>query len=261
VVASVAPSVHRFDDLPAASRGLAERTVALARDALAGHGRFALGLSGGSTPEPLFRLLATEYRRSVPWAEVDFFWVDERAVPPTDPQSNFALASRCWLGPLGIPRDRIHRVHGEGRPLDGVARDYEADLLRLASGPEGPRDPLLDLALLGIGPDGHTASLFPGSPFLEGGTPLVAVVERAGQPPFVPRITMTAAALNRSRVAAFLVAGTEKRAALRRILGGPKAGELLPAARIQGLKGTEWFVDRAASGGSGSGREERWGLK
>ncbi len=248
MVAPVAPLVHPFDDLAAASRALAERVTALAQRGLSDRGRFAIGLSGGSTPEPLFRLLATEYRRSVDWAKVDYFWADERAVAPTDPQSNFALASRSWLSGVGIPTERIHRIRGEGRPLDAVAREYEAELLRYASGNGGRGAPILDLALLGIGPDGHTASLFPGSPFLEGSFPLVGVVDRASQPPFVPRITVTAATLNRSRFTAFLVGGSEKHAALERILHERGPSPLLPAAKIRGLEATEWFVDRAALG-------------
>jgi 6-phosphogluconolactonase len=247
VPAVAGPVVHPYEDLASAAVALAEVVVWQGVEALERRGRFTLVLSGGSSPIPLFRSLATTHRNSLPWDGVDFLWADERAVPPDDPESNYGLAARELLLPLSVPSARIHRLRGEARPLPTAAEEYETTLRRLAGVRSGDGAGALDLALLGMGPDGHTASLFPGAALLDdrsGGW--VAVEPQPGQPPKVPRLTLTLAALNRCRAVAFLVAGAEKRAALPRALSGSTGADGVPAGRVRGLERTDWFVDRAA---------------
>ncbi|MCI4358308.1 MAG: 6-phosphogluconolactonase [Thermoplasmata archaeon] len=249
MVSSVTPRVEISPDLATAARSLAERVVSLARSSLEERGRFALALSGGATPETLFRILADEFRDAAPWSEVDFFWADERAVAPHDPRSNYGLAARTWLGPLSTPSERIHRVLGELPSAEEAARVYHSELRQFfAPGANPPTEPLFDLALLGIGPDGHTASLFPGSPLLKNTAGWVGVEPTPTQPPNVPRISVSLATLNRSREILFLVAGKEKRTALSNVLN-PRAGQpVAPAAQVRGLDRTAWYVDRFAAG-------------
>jgi 6-phosphogluconolactonase len=247
VPAVTGPIVRTFDDLASAAAALAAVVVREGANALDRQGRFTLVLSGGSSPIPLFRSLASTYRDSLPWDQVDFLWADERAVPPEAPESNYGLAARELLAPLGVPSDRIHRIRGEALPLSAAAEEYETLVRRLAGAGPGDGAGALDLALLGMGPDGHTASLFPGAPLLEDRSGRwVAVEPHPGQPPRVPRLTLTLAALNRSRVVAFLVAGAEKQAALPRALAGSTGADGVPAGRVHGLERTEWFVDRVA---------------
>ena len=243
MVPAIAPSLRRFPDLDAAARGLASRVADLARAGLEARGRFALALSGGSSPVPLFRALASEFRAAVAWERVDIYWADERAVPPEDPRSNYGLADRTWLSEAALPASRIHRIPGERRPVEEAAREYESTIRRLErTGSEGDHA-LLDLALLGIGEDGHTASLFPGSTLLGAQDRLVGVEPRPGREPYVPRITLTRACLERSRVVAFLAGGTEKREILARLIGAGPPDPSLPAGQVHGLDATEWYVD------------------
>ena len=220
----------------------------MARAALAERARCSIGLSGGSTPQALFHQFATEFRASVPWERVDYFWVDERAVPPDDPRSNFALADRSWLGTLPIPRSRIHRIRGEADTPEAAAREYDGELGAYLGRGSAPGVEILDVALLGMGKDGHTASLFPGSGFLTDSGPRVAVEMHPALEPLVPRITLTLSALNRSRFVGFLVAGEEKHAPFVRALRGSGGKDVPPAGLVRGLESTEWFVDRAAAG-------------
>ncbi len=246
---ALAPSVRVYADLAAASEALAERIAEEAVRAVAERGRFRIALSGGSTPVPLFRLLAGRFRHRVPWERAEFFWADERAVPPSDPRSNFGLAERELLDPIGADPAHVHRIRGEWTP-DRAAGEY-AQLLRQFESPASPEAPatLLDLAVLGVGPDGHTASLFPGSALLEAAEPLwVGVEPHSAQPPTVPRVSLTLPALARTGLAAFVVAGAEKRAILDRVLSKSGEGPALPAARVRSLRPVEWFADRASRG-------------
>ncbi|HEV2519094.1 MAG TPA: 6-phosphogluconolactonase [Thermoplasmata archaeon] len=258
MVPAVAPRVEVGVDLATVAGRLARRVETLALESLERRGRFGLALSGGSTPEALFRSLAGDRSSGVDWTAVDFFWADERAVPPSDPRSNYGLAARTWLEPRAIPPIRVHRISGESDSLEAASGAYERDLQNyLGSGPESGGPALLDLAILGIGPDGHTASLFPDSPLLESSA-WTGVERSPPLDPRVPRISLTPAALNRSRIVAFLAAGDEKRWAVARVLHPDAFGVRPPAARVRGLESTEWFVDRAAggspAGGTGAGR-------
>jgi 6-phosphogluconolactonase len=224
---------------------LAHRAARLITD-LAGssRGRFAICLSGGSTPRRLYQLLAdAPYRDAVPWDRVHWFWGDERFVPWDHPDSNYRMAREALLAHVPAPAQNIHGIATTGDPAE-AARAYERVLKSYygANTFDSAR-PLFDVELLGLGPDGHTASLFPGSDVLEERQRWVAEV--VGAKPEV-RITLTYPTLESSRHTSFLVAGEDKRDALSRVL----AGDLeLPAARLRPTGELVWVVDAQAQPG------------
>jgi 6-phosphogluconolactonase len=171
--------VDKPSDLP---ETFARRFEDEARTALAARGRFSLALPGGSVATSLFPRLA---RLSLDWSRTHFFWGDERAVPPDDPESNFGAARRFWLGPAGVPQPSIHRMEADAPDLDRAADAY-ADVLSAATG----QPPQLDLALLGVGPDGHVCSLFPGHALLDERRRFVAAIVDSPKPP-PRRLTLT----------------------------------------------------------------------
>jgi len=235
-----------YPDLAAASAAVAAIVVDLARD---GPERPSLAISGGSTPSTLFGLLAGATATTPRLRELEVFFSDERAVPPDDPASNFALARRLWFAPAKYPPERIHRICGEVQPVDAAADRYDAELRGFFGGPPSPDRTGFDLALLGVGPDGHTASLFPGvSP--RGGPDRWAVATPPGRvPPPLSRVTLTQAALATARTVVFLVAGAEKRAIVRRLLAPPAPGEEpLPAAEVRPRERLLWVLDVDAAG-------------
>jgi 6-phosphogluconolactonase len=248
VVLRVERRLHLFPDLDAATGALADRLVVRARDSVAEHGRFRLVISGGRTPVGLFSALAGPYRDRVAWASTALFFADERCVSPRSPDSNYGSAWRTFLSKVPIPRAQLHRMRGEVRPIAEGARRYAKILGPLPTVTTGGR-PLFDLVLLGIGPDGHTASLFPGQPAVEEGRASVVAVPRAGQPPDLPRLTMTVPALSNAASVWFLVSGDDKAEALSRIFSERSdAPSPLPAGRILPPTPSEWFVDRPAAG-------------
>jgi 6-phosphogluconolactonase len=203
--------------------------------------RFAICLSGGSTPRRLYQLLAeSPYRDRLPWDRVHWFWGDERFVPWDHPDSNYGMANAVLLGKVSVPPRNIHGIATNGTPADAAAA-YER-VLKSYYGSEclDPTGPLFDIQILGLGPDGHTASLIPGTSVLEERHRWVAEV-MGGRPE--PRITLTYPALESSRHTAFLVAGADKRETLSRALAGDQA---LPAARLRPVGELIWFVDEAA---------------
>jgi 6-phosphogluconolactonase len=212
------------------SESLAQEAAAwMARslqDALAARPRASLALSGGGTPAPAYRALAD---MKLPWERVDVFFVDERFVPPDHADSNYRLAEDSLLKPLRLPSAQVFRMEGEREDRDAAARDYEAKL-----------PPVLDVVLLGMGPDGHTASLFPGHPALEERERRVLAVVGPKPPPW--RMTLTLPVLLSARAVLNLVAGAGKADAVRRALAGDVA---LPAARVTN---TQWMLDPAAAG-------------
>jgi 6-phosphogluconolactonase len=220
---------------------LAEHVAAwlVARAAASRHS-FSLALSGGSTPKLLYQTLAMPpWRDRMPWARVHLFWGDERFVPPDDPDSNQRMAREAMVAQVPIPPGNVHPVPVDGTPED-AARRYEAELRTFAA--ERPGGPLFDVQLLGLGPDGHTASLFPGTPALaERRAWVVAVVGARAE----PRITLTYPALDDSAAVAFLVSGAEKRAILRRLLDGDTT---MPAAALRPKGPVTVFADQAAIG-------------
>jgi 6-phosphogluconolactonase len=225
----------------------AEAFLASARRALAERGRFTVALSGGSTPRALYALLAAPpYREPVDWARTHIFWGDERPVPPDHPDSNYGMARALLLGPLGLPPERVHRIRAEGPDPSAAAVAYQAEIAAALGAPADASPPALDLALLGLGADGHTASLFPGSPALEERRRWMVVQ-------FVPalrqdRFTLTPPMLNRAREVIVLVSGGDKAAALAAVLEGPEEPERWPAQLIRPGSGRLlWIVDRAAA--------------
>ena len=204
-------------------------------------GRFAIGLSGGSTPRRLYQLLAENpFRDRLPWDRVHWFWGDERFVPWDHPDSNYGMVRAALLGRVPVPPGNIHGIPTTGTPADAAAA-YER-VLKSHYGSESldPTRPLFDIQVLGLGPDGHTASLIPGTSVLEERHRWVAEVI-GGRPE--PRITLTYPALESSRHTAFLVVGADKRETLSRALAGDPA---LPAARIRPVGELIWLVDEAA---------------
>ena len=236
----------RFTVLPdstSACREVADRFVELARDAMEARGVFRVALSGGGTPKTVYSfLLEPERRDAVDWSLVEFFWGDERTVPPDHPESNFGVAYQMLIAQLPDVRpDRIHRMPAEAPDLHAAALSYESEL-RLAFGARGDEPPAFDLIWLGMGPDGHTASLFPGSEALDE-TERWVVANWAPRPQ-AWRMTLTFPVLNAARAVIFAVEGANKADAIRRIREG---GSGLPAERVAGDH-VEWIIDAAAAG-------------
>jgi 6-phosphogluconolactonase len=229
------------------SRAAAQELVDLARAAIAERGRFCVALSGGSTPRRMYELLAERPRwAQLDWHRVEFFWGDERAVPPEHPDSNYGMAAGVLLDKLGIAPERIHRIAGElPDPAEAAAR-YQEELARVFAAPPDAPPPIFDLILLGMGPDGHTASLFPYGQALTERTRWVVgyTVARLGK----PRITLTPPVLNRAAEVRLLVTGADKAAVLREALEGPREPERLPVQLVVPEAGRlVWLVDRAAA--------------
>ena len=223
----------------------AQRFVALAHAAIAEHGRFTVALSGGSTPRALYeRLAQSPLSESIDWATVDVFWGDERMVPPDDIESNYRIARETLLAHVPIPAANIYPVPTIGGTAEAAARAYEETLIA-AFGSELPR---FDLILLGLGPDGHTAALFPGQPeAVRPSAALAAAVHNAPKPPPV-RITCTYRLINAAANVLFLVAGTDKALALREVLRGSVDVARLPAQGVRPKQGAlVWLVDTAAA--------------
>jgi 6-phosphogluconolactonase len=207
--------------------------------------RIAVCLTGGSSPEGLYRLLAEEpWRSRVPWDRVHWFMGDDRFVPLSDPRSNMGIAKRLFLDRVPAPRGNIHPIPTDANYPEGAANLY-ADELKAFYGADrlDPARPLFDLVLMGLGPDGHVASHYPQSRALEEKDCWVVGVGMAGWEPFVPRVTLTFPTLASTREMLFLVDGAGKRDILRRVF----AGEDLPGSRIYSNGELIWLLDRAAA--------------
>jgi 6-phosphogluconolactonase len=227
----------------------ARRLAALVRIAVAQRGVATLVLAGGSTPLALYRLLAAPpLREAVPWSHTHLFWGDERAVPPDAPGSNYGQAAEALLRYVPLPPANVHRMHGEQSPDAGAAA-YRAELasFQRAHDPAAPQPwPRFDLVLLGLGNDGHTASLFPGSPVAAAGPVMGVTADYEGRP--AERITLTPAAFNTARQVDFLVTGKGKATAVRSALQGDANPQQQPAQRIQPDAGQlTWWLDEAAA--------------
>ena len=230
-------------DPAALATAAAERL--LARIA-ANAGRAAICLTGGSSPKQLYRLLATDpYRGRIPWDRIHWFIGDERFVPPSHPLNNMSMARQIFLDRFAPPAN-IHPIPTDTVDAEESARRYESELQSFYGARElDPARPLFDVVLMGVGPDGHTASLLPDDPALEQTRQWVVGVPKAHVEPFVPRVTLTLPALGSCREMLFEVAGSEKHAILTRLL----ADENLPANRARSTGETVWLVDQAALGG------------
>jgi 6-phosphogluconolactonase len=237
-----APSLQVYPDATTLAQAAAAHWVARAKEAIAAHGRFAVALSGGSTPRATYALLATPaWAGGVEWARVHVFWGDERCVPPDHPESNYRLAREALLDHVPLPRANVHRIPTEREPAQAAA-EYERTLRRFFGPGSAPR---FDLVLLGLGADGHTASLFPG-------TPAVCEYERWVVAHYVSslaawRVTLTPAVLNAADQVTFLVAGAEKAGVLDQVLTGAYQPDVLPAQVVRPASGSLlWLVDAAA---------------
>jgi 6-phosphogluconolactonase len=230
-------SVQLYETPEALAEAAARAFVDRAAESIAERGRFAVALAGGSTPKATYGVLARDHAEDVDWPNVHVFFGDERTVPPDHEDSNYRMAREALLD--RVPVGSIHRMRGELQPNEAAA-SYETDLRQFFEG-----EAVLDLVMLGIGDDGHTASLFPETPALE-------VTDRLAVANPVPkldttRLTLTAPVLSAARAVNFLVAGEGKAEALREILEGDADPRRYPAKLVRPLGGPTWLVDRTAA--------------
>jgi 6-phosphogluconolactonase len=228
-----------FDDKHEFAFAAIQVILQAARTAVRERGRFTLALSGGKTPWPVYESLAhPEY--PMPWERVHLFFGDERAVPADDPRSNYRMVATTLLSRIDIPGANVHRITLDDRDPEAAAACYEADI-RAAFGAVEGELPAFDLILLGLGGEGHTASLFPGSPLLEETVRLVAAAPVPGAEPAAARVTMTLPLINAAREVLFLTAGPAKRELAERILANDPSVADLPAARVQPVGKRLWL--------------------
>jgi len=237
------PNIRIFKDLEELSRDASRLFIERAADAMADRGRFLVALNGGNTPARLFGLLATDFRERVDWSRVHIFWGDERCVPASDPGSSYGQARDLFLRYVPIQEANIHRVKGELEPAS-AALDYALTLKGFAAPPlEFPR---LDLVFLGMGEDGHTASLFPGSPIGEV-EPVIPVTAHYQDRP-ANRVTLTPMVFNQAHMIAFMATGEKKAITLAEVFSDRYQPERYPAQRIEPKNGrTVWLVDEDAA--------------
>ncbi|HSO27974.1 MAG TPA: 6-phosphogluconolactonase [Anaerolineales bacterium] len=235
-------TIKVFEQTEQLIQAAADLFVECARQAIDKNGRFAVALAGGSTPEPVYQRLAmSELRDQIQWEKVHIFWSDERVVPPDDGRNNARMVRLALLDHVNIPSQNVHPIPTGINPLLS-ASNYERTLNSFFAG----KPPRLDLALLGLGADGHTASLFPHTPALEAETRWVADVYTPGQE--FHRITLTAVLLNQAAKVVFLVQGAGKASVLQAVLEGPKHYASLPAQLIHPVDGEVlWYIDSAAA--------------
>ncbi len=252
-------------DAAALARRAAQHFVEVTAQATAARGRARLAISGGSTPKAAFELLADAQeplRSAMPWDKLDLFWADERCVPPDHPDSNYRMTREAMLDHVPLAPERIHRMEGELAP-DVAASRYESEL-RTSFRLEGAELPRFDLIALGMGPDGHTASLFPHTAALRETSRLVVANHVQNKDAW--RITLTAPVINRGASVFFLIAGADKAQILREVMLGPRDPERLPSQLIAPSGGIlTLLLDKAAAsllpatGGKGMGALERKG--
>ncbi len=240
-------------DAAALASAAATEFARRAAEAIGRSGRFAVALSGGHTPRRAYELLAEPRGPAgdrLPWDRVHVFWGDERCVPPDHPDSNFRMAREALLDRVPIPPANLHRIRGEAASPDDAASGYEDDLRAFFSiAADAP--PVFDLVFLGLGGDGHTASLFPGGPALAEARRLA--VAAGGPPPATHRVTLTLPVLNSARAVVFLVSGGDKVSVLARILACSDPDPTLPASLVRPRDGELlWLADRAAADPVGS---------
>jgi 6-phosphogluconolactonase len=227
----------------------AEIFTTLATESIAARGQFAVALSGGSTPKGMYLLLASDsYKDKIDWNKVKLFWGDERSVPPDNNQSNYRMANESMISKLTIPTENVHRMYAESSDIETAAKDYE-NILKQVLGFSDGEQPRFDLILLGMGDDGHTASLFPGTKALteKERTVVVKWVEKFNN----NRITFTPPAINNARNIVFMAAGAKKVQPLKEVLVGERNPDLYPSQLIQPIDGKLiWLVDDDATGGN-----------
>lgn len=232
---------HVFEDSSAVAEAAAQLYIALSHRALDRRGRFTVALPGGSTPAPLFQVLATSpWREAIPWDRTLFFWGDDRVAEPDNEHANYHMARLILLDKVPVREENVIRIRGE------LGAESAAEQLRcdLQEGFGTRRVPRFDLVLLGVGEDGHTASLFPGSNALDSERWAEPVFEPDADPP-LDRVTMTLPVLNNARTVLFLALGKAKAPIISRMVNDPEADTLYPAARVEARE-TLWYVDEAA---------------
>jgi 6-phosphogluconolactonase len=237
------PRIEVFKDSDALATHAANQFSKIAENAIAARGKFTVALSGGSSPKRMFEQLA---KMVIDWKHTHLFWVDDRCVPPGHPDSNYGMTAEALLNHIEIPGENIHRIHGE-QPSEQAALIYEKELRHFF----GEQSPVFDLILLGLGSDGHTASLFPGSPALqEKKRWAVEVKHGAPPPPLVDRVTLTFPVLKQAREVIFLVSGREKSAILSKIFKSPSISEVIPVLELSDNRSnTRWFLDGDSAAG------------
>ena len=236
-----------FPDIQALSEAAAEEIVGLARESVAARGRFSIALAGGSTPRRTYELLGTRHRDDIDWSKTTVVYGDERFVPADDPRNNHRMVREAFLDRVPIPADHVHAVSTTARSVDEAAELYERTLRTALDSPTSDASVTVDVALLGVGPDGHTASLFPGSPALVEHTRWVVPVDAPTHvQPAVPRVTTTLPFLDAARAVIFLVAGADKRGVIGEILSGDAASRRYPAAMVTPRGRFLWMIDRSA---------------
>jgi 6-phosphogluconolactonase len=239
------PRFLHFAAMVAASEAAAREIARTLIEAVELRSEAALVVAGGSTPRPIYALLAdAEAVPRVPWQRVHVFWGDERCVAPDDENSNYAMVRAALLDRIAIPPDNVHRVCGELPPAAAAAR-YEAELRRRFG---GGRPPVFDCIMLGMGADGHTASLFPGDPLAEETERWVGGAEGRRASPAVPRVSLTLPVLNAARKIVFIVSGEAKRRVVRDIEERAEGSERYPAARVGAADAALWFVAESEPG-------------
>jgi 6-phosphogluconolactonase len=245
-------SVLIFNDARELAQGAAKFILSAILQALTMQDRFSLMLSGGSTPKAMYHLMGQPpVIDLVPWSKVHFFWGDERCVPPDHADSNYNMAFESLLAQLSLPPENIHRIHGE-IPPEVAAPAYGREIAAFFGEEDNP--PRFDLVLLGMGDDGHTASLFPDSPALKETKRWVVAVEHNGPPePVVARVTITFPLINAARSVVMLVSGASKAGLVQRVLSGSEEIATLPVQCVNPEKGELiWLLDQAAAGKSRS---------
>ena len=239
------PKIVILDDAPALYAHAAEEIAHFAGEAVCTHGEFTLCLSGGSTPAATYEMLGSKFHFSIDWKEVQFFWGDERCVPPDDPACNYAMTQRTLLSKLTLKPSQVHRILGEKSP-DEAARAYE-DELRSHFGLGAGEFPRFDVVLLGLGENSHTASLFPGSAAIHESERLALAVD-VDDPTQRHRVTVTPPVINNAARVMFLVAGASKAQAVWNILKGPRDIDKFPAQVVAPEHGEViWLLDKAAA--------------
>lgn len=238
------PRIIVLEDQQALYVRAAEEIAHFVGESISVSGEFTVALAGGSTPAEVYELLATRFRLSVDWKEMQFFWGDERCVPPDDEASNYGMAARSMLDRIDLRPDQIHRIRGEDSP-EAAARAYEEEIRSVFSLGED-EFPRFDLVMLGMGENAHTASLFPNSPAIHEQRRLAVVTE--GIPPHATRISITPGVINHAARVLFVVSGAGKAEAVKAVLEGPHDPDRYPAQIVQPEDAEYlWMLDQAAA--------------
>jgi 6-phosphogluconolactonase len=237
------PEIRIFKSIEELSHHAAEIFVEQAAKAIGERGRFLVALNGGSTPTRMFQLLGTDFREKVDWSKTHVFWGDERIVSTENPENSYAQARDLLLRHIPIPEANVHRVPTELEPAE-AAKDYSKTLKQFT---DPPKELIrFDLIYLGMGEDGHTASLFPGSPVEESEAVIPVTADYQGRP--AQRVTLTPLVINKARLVVFMATGEKKAITLAEVLSGRYDPEHYPAQRIEPKDGkTIWLVDEDAA--------------